>query len=226
MIDFNKVKKILKIKIKDKNLWQIALTHKSWLFYHPETKMQDNERLEFLGDAILSAITSLYLFKKFTYLKEGEMTLIRSRLVSRERLGEIGEKIGLEKIILMGKIEDKKGKKTVLGNTLEAIIGAIFLDLGWDETKKFVEEIVLKPAEKIIKEKSYKDPKSYLQEILLQKYHKLPAYKLVEVIGPSHKQRFKVEVYLDNQKIGEGEGTSKQEAEINAAKKILVELKI
>jgi len=211
----------LKIKPKNRNIWIEALVHKSWLYFHPEEKLPHNQRLEFLGDSVLQTVVSLFLYQKFSYLKEGELSLIRSKLVSRERLGEIGDKLGLEKIVLIGKIEDEKGKKTVLGDSLEAIIGAIFLDLGWEKTKKFIEEVILKNIDEITKNNIYKDPKTYLQEIFLQKYKKIPEYKLVEITGPPHKQKFKVEVYLDSEKIGEGEGFSKKEAEMDAAVKIL-----
>lgn len=220
------IEKILEIKIKNKNLWLEAVVHKSWLFLTPEYKISHNERLEFLGDSVLQTITSWYLYRNFHEFSEGEMSLVRAYLVSRQRLGEIAEKLKIDKFLLIGKVLDKKGKKTVLGNSLEAIIGAIFLDSGFEKTKDFVEKKILFDAVKIIKEKDYKDPKSFLQEILQAKYKKLPIYKLVEVSGPSHKRKFKVEVYLDDKKIGEGEGDSKQKAEFNAAFKILENLKI
>lgn len=225
LIDFEKVEKNLKIKPKNKELWLSALLHKSWLFYHPEFNLPHNERLEFLGDAILQTITSLYLFREFPQLTEGELTLVRAKLVSREKLGEIGKKLKINKFALIGKIEDEKGKKTVLGNILESIIGAIFLDWGWKRAEEFAQKFILKDAKKIVEKKLYKDPKTLLQEIFLQKYQKLPFYKLVAQEGPSHRQKFKIEVYLDEEKIGEGEGWSKQEAEEKAALQILKSLK-
>ncbi len=226
LVKIKEIEKILGAKIKNKNIWLEAVTHKSWLFLNPETKLSHNERLEFLGDSVIQTIVSWYLYRNFPEFSEGDLSLVRASLINRQRLGEIAEKIGLEKILLIGKVLDRKGKRTVLGNSLEAIIGAIFLDLGFEKAKEFVEKNILIEAEKIIKEKSYKDPKSFLQEIFQAKYGKLPIYKLVEITGPPHKRKFKVEVYLDDKKIGEGKGDSKQKAEFDAAFKILKNLKI
>jgi len=215
------VEKILGIKIKNKNIWLTALTHKSWLFFHPEVKLPDNERLEFLGDSILQTITSLYLYLKFPNMSEGEMSLVRASLVNRERLGTLAKKMKIDKILLIGKNFGEKGLKTVLGNSLEAIIGAIFLDLGFNKAKEFVEKNILKDVDEIVKQKKYKDPKSLLQEILQKEYNELPEYKLIEVSGPAHQRNFKVAIYFKGKKLAEAEGTSKKEAEINAAIKAL-----
>jgi len=215
------IEKILGIKIKNKNIWLTALTHKSWLFFHPEVKLEDNERLEFLGDSVLQTITSWYLYLKFPKMSEGEMSLVRASLVNRDRLGEIAKKMNIDKILLFGKNFNDKGLKTVLGNSLEAIIGAIFLDLGFDKTKEFVEKNILKDVDEIVKQKKYKDPKSLLQEIFQKEYGELPEYKLIEISGPPHQRNFKVALYLKEKKLTEAEGTSKKEAEINAAIKAL-----
>ncbi len=226
LLPVKEIEKIFKIKIKNKNLWLEAITHKSWLYFHPEYKLPDNERLEFLGDSVLQTITSWYLYRNFPKLSEGEMSLARAALVNRERLGKIGKSLGLEKIILMGKNLDERGKKTILGNSLEALIGALFLDQGLEVTKNFVEAEILKEAYQIVKEKAYKDPKTILQEWFQMKYGKTPIYRVVEVSGQPHQQKFKVEVYLEDQKIGEGEGESKQKAEFDAAQKIILKEKI
>ncbi len=222
--NLKEIEKILGTKIKNKNIWLEAITHKSWLFLNPEIKLSHNERLEFLGDSVIQTITSWYLYRNFPKLSEGELSLVRASLVNRQRLGEIAEKMGLEKALLIGKVLDRKGKKTILGNSLEAIVGALFLDLGFEKAKEFVEKNILIGAEKIVQERSYKDPKSFLQEIFQAKYGKLPVYKLVEVSGPPHQRKFKVEVYLDDKKIGEGRGDSKQNAEFEAALVILKNL--
>ncbi len=220
-INIKELQKILSIEIKNKKIWQEALTHKSWLFFHPEARIHDNERLEFLGDSILQAVVSIFLYEKFSNLSEGEMSLIRSKIVSRDRLEEIAYHLGLERLILMKSTNDIKGKKTILGNTLEAIIGALFLDSSWEKTVEFIKKNILSGTENLIKTKNLKDPKTFLQELFLHDYKKLPQYKLVSVTGPAHKQIFKVEVYLDNEKLAEGEGSSKQEAETEAATKAI-----
>jgi ribonuclease-3 len=215
------IEKILEIKIKSKNIWLTAVTHKSWLFFHPESKLPHNERLEFLGDSVLQLITSCYLYLHFPHLGEGELSLIRSSLVNRRKLSEIAQKLKIENFLLIGKNFNEKGLKTVLGDSLEAIIGAIFLDLGFEKVKEFIEKNILAEAEEIVKKKKYKDPKTLLQEILQKESKSLPEYKILEISGPPHKRYFKIGLYLNNKEIAEGEGSSKKEAEIDAALKIL-----
>jgi ribonuclease-3 len=221
LLNKNKIEQFLNIKINNKSIWLSAITHKSWLFFNPDFKIPHNERLEFLGDAVLQLITSWYLYVNFPYLGEGDLSLIRSKLVNRQRLGEIAKKLKIEQFLLIGKNFDDKGLKTVLGDSLEAITGAIFLDLGFEKAKEFVEKNILNEAEEIVKKKKYKDPKTLLQEIFQRESKVLPEYKILEIQGPPHKRYFKVGLYLNNKKISEGEGTSKKEAEINTALKAL-----
>lgn len=216
------IEKILKIKINNPDIWLEAILHKSWFFFHPEYRnLPHNERLEFLGDALLSFYTALYLYENYPELSEGEMSLVKAKLVNRERLGEIGEKLGIEKFLLMTHSIDKKGKRTILGNSLEAIIGAIFLDCGLDKAIEFIKENILQGVDEIIKNKKFKDPKTTLQEFFQKHYGEIPEYRLLEVTGPAHKQKFKVGIYFKNKKIAEGEGYSKQKAEFSAAIKAL-----
>ena len=221
LLNKNKIEQFLNIKINNKSIWLSAITHKSWLFFNPDFKIPHNERLEFLGDAVLQLITSLYLYVNFPYLGEGDLSLIRSKLVNRQRLGEIAKKLKIEQFLLIGKNFDDKGLKTVLGDSLEAITGAIFLDLGFEKAKEFIEKNILNEAKEIVKNKKYKDPKTLLQEIFQRESKVLPEYKILEIQGPPHKRYFKVGLYLKNKKISEGEGTSKKEAEINTALKAL-----
>jgi len=221
LLNKKEIEKKLQIKIKNKNIWLTAITHKSWLFFYPEFKLPHNERLEFLGDSVLQLITSWYLFVNFPHLGEGELSLIRAHLVNRQRLSEIAQKLKIERFLLIGKNFDEKGFKTILGNSLEAIIGAIFLDLGLEKAKEFIEKNILTETEEIVKKKKYKDPKTLLQEILQKESKTLPEYKILEISGPPHKRHFKVGLYLNNKKIAEGEGSSKKEAEIAAALKVL-----
>ncbi len=216
-----KIEKTLGIKIKNQKIWLEAILHKSWLYFHPEYNLPDNERLEFLGDSILQTITSLYLYQKYPNLNEGVLSLIRASLVNRERLGEIAKKLKIEEFLLIGKNFDEKGLKTVLGNSFEAIIGAIFLDSGFRKAKEFIEKYVLVGVEKIVQDKTYKDPKTLLQEYLQKTYNELPKYVLIEESGPPHKKVFKSALYFRNEKISEGQGKSKQEAEFDAAEKAL-----
>jgi len=221
LLNKKKIEKNLGIKIKNKNIWLTAVTHKSWLFFHPEIKLPHNERLEFLGDSVLQLVASWYLYLHFPQFGEGELSLIRASLVNRQRLGEIAQKLKIEEFLLFGKNFDEKGLKTVLGDALEAIIGAIFLDLGFDKAREFIEKNILSEAAEIVKQKKYKDPKTLLQEILQKESKVLPEYRVIEVSGPPHKRHFRIGLYLNNQLITEGQGSSKKEAEIEAALKAL-----
>jgi ribonuclease-3 len=221
LLQKEEIEKALDIKIKNEKIWLEAILHKSWLYFHPQYKLPDNERLEFLGDSVLQTITSLYLYKKYPHLNEGILSLVRASLVNRERLGEIGKKLNIEKFLLVAKNISSKGMKTIIGNSLEAIIGAIFLDSGFRKAKKFVEKNILIDVDKIIREKTYKDAKTLLQEYLQKNYNELPKYLLIEESGLPHQKKFKVALYFRNEKISEGQGRSKQEAEFDAAEKAL-----
>jgi len=215
------IEKIFNIKIKNKDIWLSAVIHKSWLFYYHLNNLPNNEKLEFLGDAILQMIVSLYLYENFKDLNEGQLSLLRANLINRHRLGEIALKLNLDRIINISPVLDKKGKLTVLGDSLEAIIGALYLDQGEEITKKFIYEHILKEATEVIKKGEIKDPKTYFQEIIQKKYGLLPEYKILEISGPPHQRKFKVALYLNEVKISEGQGTSKQEAEFDAALKVI-----
>lgn len=226
LLKVDEIEKRLKIKIKDKNLWLEAITHKSWLFFHPEfNNLTDNERLEFLGDSVIQTVTSSFIYKNFHHFEEGEMSLIRANLVNRERLADIAEKLKIDKFLLITRNIDHKGKRTILGNSLEALVGAIFLDSGFEEAEKFIKRNILADVLKIIGQRNHKDPKTILQEFFQKKYNKTPEYRLIQISGPPHRQKFKVAIFFNEEKISEGEGDSKQKAEFQAAEKILKNLK-
>ena len=217
----NFISKKFNLEIKNKILFYEALTHKSFLYFYPNYPYGYNERLEFLGDAILEFIVSLVLFKKYPNFQEGELTLIRASLINRDKLADLALDLGLDKCILMGRNINEKGLRTVLGNAFEALIGAIFLDNDLPTVEKIIIENVLKDLEEIVKKGLYKDPKSRLQEILQEKYQTHPSYMLIKEEGPAHKKTFVVGVYLNEKLLSVGEGSNKQEAEINAAEKAL-----
>lgn len=204
-------------------LWE-AITHRSYLNEQPTWKVFHNERLEYLGDAVLELIVSEALFRRSENWSEGQMTLIRAALVNYQMLAKIAKKIDLEKYILMSKGENRdtnKAKEVILANAFEAITGAIYLDRGLETARKFISEFVLSYLEEIIKNKSYKDAKSELQEIIQEELKLTPTYKVLEEKGPPHAKIFKVGVYFDNKLIAQGIGSSKQEGELEAAKKAL-----
>jgi len=223
--DLSALENKLGLKIKNKNLYYEALTHKSYLYFHPDHPYNHNERLEFLGDAIIEFIISWYLYRKFVRFQEGELTLIRASLVNRERLLKLAEKFELEKYMFIGENLNEKGLKTVLSNGVEALIGAIFLDNDLETVKKFIEDNFFEDLEEIVNKKLYKDPKSKLQEILQGKYKILPKYVVLKEEGPPHQKKFTVGLYIEDKLISVGEGENKQQAEISAASKALKKLK-
>lgn len=212
----------LGIKFNNLDLLQQALTHRSYLNEHREYKLDHNERLEFLGDAVLELAVTEFLYNNYSN-PEGELTNWRAALVNGEMLAKISGKIGVEEFLLMSRGEAKdtgKARQYLLANAFEAIIGAIYLDQkekGYDAAKEFILKNVVVELPEIIKSKSYMDPKSSFQEKAQEKEGITPAYKVMEESGPDHARKFVVGVYLGHDFIASGEGMSKQEAQRNAA---------
>ncbi|MFC1566885.1 ribonuclease III [bacterium] len=198
-----------------------ALTHKSYAI--EQGISFDNERLEFLGDTILSLIVSEYLFNKFKDAPEGTLTKIRAKIVSKSNLILWAESIELGKYLYLGRGEElTKGriKASNLANAFEALIAAVFLDQGMDEVKQFI----LKFLELIDIENLEQDYKSLLQEIIQKKYKQIPIYKILSEKGPAHDKLFKINVMVQEEILGQGQGKSKKKAETNAAKNALDEM--
>lgn len=200
-----------------------AFVHRSYLNENKQFA-QSNERLEYLGDAIISFVVALYLFKEFTIATEGELTNFRASLVSRKFLGDVGQALKLGKYLYLARGEEEaKGREnlTVLSNTFEALIGAIFLDVGIKPTTDVIERFVLSAITDIISNKAYRDSKSELQEVVQSKFRKAPIYKVVSEVGPEHAKIFTVEVTVNSNVMGTGQGKSKQVAEQEAAREAL-----
>jgi ribonuclease-3 len=209
----------INIQFRDRNLLQTALTHRSYLNENRKWPLPHNERLEFLGDAVLELITTEYLYKNFEK-PEGELTNLRSALVNYRMLSEIAGKIGLEDHILLSRGEAKdtgRARQVILANAIEALIGAIYLDQGFDETKKFINEFIISELSGILNEGKILDPKSKFQELAQEKLGITPHYEVVAEWGPDHNKTFEVAVFIGEKKITTGVGPSKQEAEIVAA---------
>lgn len=219
---------ILNIKIEDEVLFQTAFTHRSYLNEHPEYKNPSNERLEFLGDAVLQLLSSEYLFLHFPDEPEGQLTNYRSAIVNTKSLGQEAGRIGYGELLLLSKGEEASGgreREYILANTFEAALGALFLEKGIDFCRTFVEKQLLYKTEEIVGNKLYKDPKSSLQEAVQEKFGVTPVYKVLETIGPDHDKTFKVGLFVNDQPFGEGTGKSKQKGEQSAALKGLDKLK-
>lgn len=208
-------------KFKDENLLEIALTHTS---YANETKgKMHNERLEYLGDAVLELITSEYIFKTYPKLSEGEMTKTRAYSVCEDSLAEIANRYGFSDFLHVGKCEDKINgsyRNSILADSVEAVIGAIFLDSGLEDVKKFVLPNIIKKVEEYLKDGS-KDYKTLLQEKLQVNGDVKIEYKIIKEEGPEHNKTFVAEVYCDDKMLGQGKGKSKKEAEMEAARTAL-----
>lgn len=202
-----------------------AVVHRSYLNEHPEFPLAHNERLEFLGDAVLELVVTEYLYLNFPN-PEGELTTWRSALVNGDSLAIIAKDLGVEPYLYMSKGEEKdansKARRYILANAMEAIIGAIYLDLGWEVSKSFVLKVVVSKLDEIIKEQSYIDPKSKFQEESQSRLSITPSYKVLEESGPDHQKTFVMGAYLGKELVAQGEGTSKQEAQIAAAAASLV----
>lgn len=216
------LEKKIDINFKDKNLLKNVFIHRSYLNEHKKSDLPSNERLEFLGDSVLSLITSVYLFKNYEHLEEGDYTEIKSSIVKTESLALASDHLGLNGYLLLSKGEEKGGGRTnknILADCFEALIGAIFLDHSFESAYTFVSDFLFKDKlDYIVKNKLYLSSKSKLQELIQGKYKMTPQYKVLEEKGPEHKRVFKIGVFFKNKKLGVGVALSKKEAEEKAAK--------
>lgn len=207
------------IKFNNPDLIQEALTHRSYLNENKKYKLDHNERLEFLGDAVLELVVTDYLFKNYNN-QEGEMTSWRAALVNGEMLAKISANLGVGDYMLMsrGEASDKgRARQYLLANALEAIIGAIYLDQGYAAAEKFILDNVVVHIDDIITNKLYLDHKSYFQEKSQEHFKITPSYRIVREEGPDHDKSFTVGVYIGDELVAEGKGSSKQEAQREAA---------
>ena len=213
------------IKFLNQNLLKQALTHRSWV--NENTKNNGtNERLEFLGDAILEFVVSLSIYNKFPNEEEGYLTALRANLVNTKNLSTIAEKLNLGKEIYLSKGEEEGGGRTnpsLLADTVEAVIGAIYLDRGITAAQKFIEENILIDVDKKAKT-PLKDPKSLLQEKIQSRNLSAPKYQVVSEIGPDHNKEFTIEVIINGKAKAKGVGKSKSEAEQDAASSALKDM--
>jgi ribonuclease-3 len=227
-MDISLFEKKIGIVFKDKDLLTESLTHRSYLNEEPNWRLPHNERLEYLGDAVLELLVSEELFAKFPKQPEGQLTVLRAALVNYQILARVAEKIGLQDFILMSRGERKdtgRAREVILANAIEAVIGAIYLDQGLEKTRTFVKKFVMGNLEEVLETKSYKDAKSELQEIVQEKLRVTPTYRVLGEEGPAHKRLFVMGVYFGEKLIAQGEGQSKQDAEIEAARNALAKYK-
>ncbi len=211
----------LGIGFKNLKLLQQAVTHRSYLNENRNYPLDHNERLEFLGDAVLELSVTDYLFRNFPN-PEGELTNWRAALVNKDMLSKVARRLGVEDYLLMSRGESKdvgRARNYILANAMEAIIGAIYVDQGYKKADEFIKNNIIVELKEILSKKLYLDPKSYFQEKAQEIYGTTPSYRVLLESGPDHNKRFVVGLYLENEKISEGEGPSKQEAQREAARK-------
>lgn len=221
--DLQTLQATIGVTFTNQQLLKHAFVHRSYLNESHEFP-QSNERLEFLGDAVLSFVTSEYLYRTYPQYPEGTLTNVRSTLVKTTSLAITGLELHLGQLLLLSKGEESSGGRTnpsLLADCFEALLGAIFLDQGIEVARKFVEKVLLFKTESIIKNKSYVDYKSLLQEIIQEETKISPTYKVIKSEGPDHDKTFWVAVMMGETPLAEGKGKSKQEAEQDAATRAL-----
>lgn len=218
--DFDKVKKILDVDLQNETLFKTAFTHRSYLNEHPTYPNPSNERLEFLGDAVLQLLSSEYLYKKYENSPEGDLTNYRSAVVCTKSLAEEAHRLGYGGLLLLSKGEESTGgreREYILANTFESVLGALFLEMGLETCRSFISKELLYKMDEVIENEDYKDAKSNFQERAQDKFGITPCYKVIRSWGPDHDKTFKVGAFLGEEEWGRGEGSSKQRAEQAAA---------
>ncbi|PCI26400.1 ribonuclease III [Candidatus Kaiserbacteria bacterium] len=224
MKDFSEFEKRTGFSFKNKQLIQTAFTHRSYLNENRGEVKEHNERLEFLGDAVMELVITDFLFQKYKDRPEGELTAFRASLVNTVSISESASKLGMNDFLLLSRGEAKdtgRARQYILANTFEAFIGALYMDQGYSAAEKFLENTLFGKIEKIVAERLWQDAKSYFQEKTQEEHSVTPSYKLIKEAGPDHDKKFIVAAVIKNDAIAQGEGQSKQEAEQAAAKKAI-----
>lgn len=223
-MNFDKFEKRAGVVFKDKNLLKQAFTHRSYINENRDLALEHNERLEFLGDAVLELAITGYLYERLKHSDEGELTALRSALVYADTCSQVAQTLGANEFLLLSKGELKdtgRARQYILANTLEAIIGAIYLDRGYDIAKNFILTHIAPLVENILATGDWIDAKSRFQEKAQEYMSMTPIYKTIRESGPDHDKRFVVGVYVNEEVYGKGEGKSKQDAEQEAARQAL-----
>lgn len=222
-MNFSKLEKNLGVSFKNIDLLKQALTHRSYLNENPGWPLGHNERLEFLGDAVIEIVVTEHLFRNYQN-PEGDLTAFRASLVNAAELAKVAGELGVNEFLLLSRGEAKefgRSRQEILSNTFEAVAGALYLDQGYEAAAAFLGRTLLSKLPAIIKAGLWRDPKSKLQEEAQERLGVTPSYTVLREWGPDHAKRFSVGVYLDGEEIAKGEGSSKQEAEMNAAEEAM-----
>lgn len=224
MKDIAELEKKLEIVFSNKDLLTQSVVHRSYLNEHPDFPLDHNERLEFLGDAVLELIVTEFLYRTYPN-PEGELTNWRASLVNAKILADITAELGVEEFLYLSRGEAKekgsKARQYILANAFEAVVGAMYLDQGTEACRTFINRVVLPRLPYILEHQLYVDPKSRFQEASQEQFGVTPSYRVLSEKGPDHAKWFKVGIYLGDEMIAAGEGSSKQEAQVSAAEEAL-----
>lgn len=222
--EYAQLQERLGVHFKNIDLLTQAFVHRSYLNENPGFRLGHNERLEFLGDAVLELVVTEYLYAHYEN-PEGELTNWRAALVNATMLSRVAHELGLDVHLLLSRGESRDGgskaRQSILANAVEAVIGAVYLDQGYDASQRFITQHILTHLPGILEKQLYRDPKSRLQEEAQARIGITPSYRVLEESGPDHKRHFIIGVYFGDQLISRGEGTSKQEAQVAAAQEAL-----
>jgi len=223
-VDIAKVEKLIGFTFTDTMYLLTAVTHRSFLNENRDAKQEHNERLEFLGDAVLELVVTDFLFGKYPEKPEGELTAVRAALVNTVSLADASSKLGINDYLLMSKGEAKdtgRARQYILANAFEALIGALYMDQGYDAAQKFISEHLFPKTDAIVEKRLWQDSKSRFQELAQENTNTTPTYETLGQVGPDHDRVFTVGVYIGEEKVAEGNGRAKQEAEQQAAENAL-----
>lgn len=224
MIDFSPLLETLSVEFRNRDLLTQAFLHRSYLNEHAGIGLPHNERLEFLGDAVLELVVTDYLFKTFPDKPEGELTAYRSALVNTNTISDAARSMGFDNFLLLSRGEARdtgKARAYILANTFESFVGALYLDQGYDAADIFIHKNLIPNLEEIIKHGLWRDAKSFVQEKAQEVESVTPSYKVIKQAGPDHDKTFTVGIFFGDTQIAEGSGQSKQEAEQAAARAAL-----
>lgn len=224
MINFTEFEKSTGIVFKDKLLLEQAFTHRSYINENTHNKVSHNERLEFLGDAVLELSVTDYIYRKYPDRDEGELTAYRSSLVNAVIIGEVAAGLNMNEYLHLSRGEAKdvgKARTYILANTYEAYVGAVYMDQGYEVADKFIKNTLLGRLDEIVEKKLWRDAKSLVQEKCQEYENVTPSYKVLNESGPDHDKHFTIGIFFGNTRVAEGKGKSKQEAEQAAARAAL-----
>lgn len=222
--ELKKFENTIGYKFEDLEIITQAFIHRSYINENQKSGLSHNERLEFLGDAVLELVVTDFLYEKYPNKTEGELTAHRAALVNAVTLAEVASEIGVNNLMLLSKGESKdtgRARQTILADAFEAVIGALYLEGGYIAARRFIDKFLLAKAEEVIKRGMLKDAKSKVQEKAQEIFSVTPSYKVVRESGPDHDKKFIVAIYFGTDKVAEGDGKSKQEAEQRAAQKAI-----